>query len=268
MSKPVGRSLHVGLNRVDPAHYNQWSGVLNACEADARAMARLLQGLNYETTTLTTSNALRDVVLQELNRLATLSKPGDIAVFTNSSHGGQIVDLNGDEVDGADETICMFSGEIVDDELYAIWAKFEPGVRVLMISDSCHSGTVSRVVGDLSPAAAKGVKAMPPEVAVATYENNRSFYDPILSAKPKAARDVKANVLLMGGCQDSQLSMDGAWNGAFTAALLATWNGGLWQKSYTSFRKYIARRMDPSQVPSLYAINPCATFTNQRPFTI
>lgn len=33
-----GISLHTGLNVVDPAHYDGWSGPLNACEADAYAM--------------------------------------------------------------------------------------------------------------------------------------------------------------------------------------------------------------------------------------
>jgi hypothetical protein len=33
-----GLSLHIGLNRIDPNHYAGWSGTLNACENDARAM--------------------------------------------------------------------------------------------------------------------------------------------------------------------------------------------------------------------------------------
>lgn len=32
---PKGISCHVGLNRVDPNHYNGWSGPLAACEYDA-----------------------------------------------------------------------------------------------------------------------------------------------------------------------------------------------------------------------------------------
>ncbi len=33
-----GMSLHIGLNAVDPAHYNGWEGHLNACEYDADDM--------------------------------------------------------------------------------------------------------------------------------------------------------------------------------------------------------------------------------------
>lgn len=39
-SKTKGISLHIGLNRVDPAHYQGWDGKLNGCENDAKSMER------------------------------------------------------------------------------------------------------------------------------------------------------------------------------------------------------------------------------------
>ena len=36
-----GMSLHVGLNRVNPNHYDGWDGELAACEFDAKDMAKL-----------------------------------------------------------------------------------------------------------------------------------------------------------------------------------------------------------------------------------
>jgi len=43
-----------------------------------------------------------------------------------------------------DETWVLYDRQLVDDELYKIWSKFKPGVRILVLSDSCHSGTVPR----------------------------------------------------------------------------------------------------------------------------
>jgi hypothetical protein len=63
---------------------------------------------------------------------------------------------------------------------------------------------------------------MPPEVAVRTYRQNKSFYDPILENPAiRESRDtVKASAILISGCQDNQLSIDGVFNGLFTANLL------------------------------------------------
>jgi hypothetical protein len=39
--------------------------------------------------------------------------------------------------------------------------------------------------------------------------------------------DPKATILLLSGCQDNQLSHDGAFNGLFTSQLLKVWKNGL-----------------------------------------
>ena len=43
------------------------------------------------------------------------------------------------EPDGFDETGCLYDGELIDDELYAALANFAAGVRIFVLSDSCHS---------------------------------------------------------------------------------------------------------------------------------
>lgn len=35
---PSGKSLHIGLNAVDPKQYSGWSGELSGCEFDAEDM--------------------------------------------------------------------------------------------------------------------------------------------------------------------------------------------------------------------------------------
>src|SRR5215203_2095949 len=50
-------SLHVGLNSVDPAHYDGWDGQLTACEFDANDMRAIAEALGYdESTTLLTAD--------------------------------------------------------------------------------------------------------------------------------------------------------------------------------------------------------------------
>jgi hypothetical protein len=78
--------------------------------------------------------------------------PGDLFLISYSGHGSQVPDPS--EPDQRSETWVLWNRQLIDDELYALWGRFRPGVRILLISDSCHSGTVSRQVALLNAAVA------------------------------------------------------------------------------------------------------------------
>jgi hypothetical protein len=275
-----GLALTIGLNKVDPKHYGGWSGELNACEADAEDMAGIAKGKKFKATTLKTKSATRARVVAQITSAAKTLKSGDIFMLSYSGHGGQLPDMNNDEPDAEDETWCLYDGEMLDDELYALWRKFSPGVRILVFSDSCHSGTVTKLAYYQGTVALRGgavgskevkYRAMPPDVALRTYRKNKAFYDRLQKAKvPKEKQPaVKATVLLISGCQDNQLSADGDFNGLFTAQLLKVWKNGAFKGDYKSFHKMIVKRMPPDQTPNYFkfgAANP--KFETQKPFTI
>ena len=56
-AKPKGVSVHLGLNAVSAAHYEGWSGPLNACEADANDMAAIAKDEGMKSTVLLTKKA-------------------------------------------------------------------------------------------------------------------------------------------------------------------------------------------------------------------
>lgn len=275
-----GMALTIGINSVDPKHYGGWSGELNACEADAEDMAAIATSKKFKVKTLLTKAATRARVTGEIVKAAKALKKGDIFMLTYSGHGGQLPDLNNDEPDAQDETWCLYNGELVDDELYACLGKFKQGVRILVFSDSCHSGSVVKMAyyqgttaarsADLS---AQGVRYrfMPPDVALRTYRTNKSFYDKILrNLKLKDSIEaVKAAVLLISGCQDNQLSLDGNFNGLFTSQLLRVWKNGVFKGNYKRFHRDIRRRMPPDQTPNYFRAGQIdKKFEDQTPFTI
>ena len=279
---PTGLALTIGLNSVDPNHYQGWAGPLNACEADAADMAAIAKAKGFTVKTLLTKAATRARVANEITKAAKALKAGDIFLLSYSGHGGQLPDLNEDEEDAQDETWCLYDGEIVDDELYVLYGKFAKGVRILVFSDSCYSGTVTKLAyyqgtvpmrsANLSLATQEvRYRFMPPDVALRTYRENRAFYDKILK-NPKlknSSAAVRAAILLISGCQDNQLSLDGAFNGLFTANMLRVWNGGSFKGNYRSFHSQIVTRMPPDQTPNYFragAINE--TFEAQTPFAI
>ncbi|KAJ3153011.1 Ca(2+)-dependent cysteine protease [Irineochytrium annulatum] len=89
----------------------------------------------------------RDNILRGMRWLVKDAAPGDRFFFHFSGHGGAVLDEDGDEVDGMDETILPVDyrdkGEILDDDIYKIMVSPLPaGSRLTAIFDCCHSGSV------------------------------------------------------------------------------------------------------------------------------
>jgi len=340
----TGYAIAIGLNSVDPAHYGGWSGELSGCEPDARDMQTIAQSQGLNVEMLLTAQATCDAVLSKLDDLAKQLKSGDLLVVSYSGHGGQAPDLNGDETDGLDETWCLYDGQILDDELYGAWMKFQPGVRILAFSDSCHSGTVLRMkkvdmesptpvrvreldemwkllrvppkldrmkmlslpemreavrlrpylrdrVGSLPPATpepnettttqpvgdeAERVflsRSIPPGILIKTYEQNRTFYDEKGKAAPREdSNQVKASVMLISGCEDSQASADIGFNGLFTWMLKKVWNNGAFSGNHRQFHEDIRNRVqgeNAGQSPAFFLVGEKnEVFIEQCPYTV
>lgn len=269
-----GISLHIGLNSVDPLHYQGWSGPLNACEADANAIQNIASTKGFITTCLLTKSATRQNVINKISESAKELEPGDFFLLSYSGHGSQLPDLNGDEDDSSDETWCLYDGQLTDDELFALWGLFASNVRIFILSDSCHSGTITkeaRLSLQLEKDKQERYRAMPIEFAIRVYLANKVFYDQILS-DPKlrdAINQVQASVLLLSGCQDWQLSLDGPFNGLFTSKLLSTWDNGSFIGNYRDFHQEIIKTMPKEQQPNYYYIGEKNTeFEEQIPFTV
>lgn len=272
---PKGISLHIGLNRVSRWHYRGWTGDLNACEADAEDMQRLALSQGYQASILKTRQATREKVTQGIQAAAQACEPGDIFLLTYSGHGGQIPDSNHDEDDKVDETWVLYNGELIDDELFHLWSQFKGGVRVLVLSDSCHSGSVIRTIDRNDPRLSRfdglHYRFMPHDVAVRTYRENESFYGQIAEALPRAQAPILASVLLISACQDVELALDGAFNGLFTGTLLGVWKDGQFRGGYQDFYQAIYKNIDHyyHQHPNYLLIGAShPTFEDQRPFTI
>lgn len=287
-------SLHIGLNGVSGAAYGGWTGPLAACEFDANDMAAIAALKGMKSNVLLTKKATRANTLAAMRAAAGALKSGDFFFLTYSGHGGQVPDVTGEEVDKKDETWCLFDGQLIDDELYAELGRFASGVRVLVLSDSCHSGTVTREVPQMIELPLnQRPKLMPEAVAMRTYREHQSFYDKLQRDVAKAAGDdrlvdpdtalariavsgrlsaivkrFKARVILISGCQDNQTSMDGEHNGAFTEQLLKVWNNGTFVGNYASFHARIRARMPPTQSPNLFTLGAAGRFLTQQPFTI
>jgi hypothetical protein len=274
-----GMSLHIGINRVDPDHYQGWDGALQGCEPDARDMAAIAEDAGFEMTSLLTKDATAEAVTGAITSAARALDAGDLFWLTYSGHGSQVPDRNGEEPDQLDETWVCFDRQLVDDELYALWAQFRPGVRILVLSDSCHSGSAVREAIDvlgpvleprMSVPLANGLRAMPKGKSAEVYEQHQEMYDDIqLRHRAGDTVDIGAHVLLISGCQDNQTSADGAGNGLFTQTLLEVWDGGKYRGGHKRFWREIVQLMPPWQSPNWFTVGPpSASFHRRKPFRI
>jgi metacaspase-1 len=291
-SQSRAMSLHIGLNNVSPKHYEGWSGPLAACEFDANDMEAIAKSQGFAAKKLLTKAGTRKAVLAGIRAAAKALKKGDRFLLTYSGHGGQVADSSGDEADKQDETWCLFDGQLIDDELYFELSKFAAGVRILVLSDSCHSGTVTRARPEPPPPGMRA-KLMPADVGLRVYEKHASFYDGLQNAVAKAAgkapladpdavlatlsvqsdriqsiaKKFKAAAILISGCQDNQVSLDGDHNGAFTGQLRRIWNNGKFAGNHAQFHAQIVAGMPAAQTPNLFLLGPAGAFAAERPFS-
>lgn len=242
----MNTALLVGLKGVNPARYNGWDGTNGCagCELDVDNVAALLKPLSYGMNILKTSDATATRVLEELKRAAQTLKSGDTFVFYYSGHGGQQPDTSGDETDGQDETLVAYDRQIIDDELNDIWLSFKPGVRIIMLSDSCNSGTNY-----------KGIVTI-----------NRN--SPIVAIPNlKAASEMRAQMIHFGGCRDGGTSAGYADGGAFTKALCKVMAGGAFKGTYRMLYSAIVPLVT-TQVVQYDEYGPVTDqFRNQVPFS-
>ena len=185
--KPQAMSLHIGLNEVSAAAYAGWTGPLAACEFDAHDMLAIAKSRGMKSTLLLTKKGTRSNVLKAICSAAMALAPGDLFFMSYSGHGGQVPDVSGDEPDKQDETWCLFDGQLIDDELYYELSRFKAGVRILVLSDSCHSGTVTRAGAPVAGTAHLRPKLMPAAIGRRVYAEHKPFYDKLQSDVAKAA---------------------------------------------------------------------------------
>lgn len=275
-----GYALHIGLNAVNPDNYEGWNGELFACENDVAVYKAIAEKAGFQFVyPLLTTAATSQNVLQHLQDAAVLLQSGDILLLTYSGHGGSLIDANQDEtnnfgsMDGFDETWCLYDRQLIDDELFDCFSKFRAGVRILVFSDSCHSGSVSRNPAALNsssstdPATYTRARVAPLNVLMRTYNKHKSEYDGIQAQLKAGKDDIAAYVVQFGACQDDELAMEVWGNGMFTAKLQEVMKEEI--SSYNDLFTAIKRGFSAQQHPNLYHYgNKAHDFLAQTPFSV
>jgi hypothetical protein len=255
-------ALCIGVNNYPGTHMD-----LKGCVNDANGWAAELASRGFDVTKLIDEQATKAAMAAGFKTIIGGAASGDVVVITYSGHGTYVPDLDGDELDGLDEALCPYDlqtggGPLIDDEIHALFAARKPGARLVLISDSCHSGTVTRAAApDPDAEDAPRPRFMPmgnwlPADRLPRSASGRPVSSvPVSSGSSPFARSMSRGLgdVLLSGCQEgpNNFSYDarisGKPSGAFTYYALKTLKALGANATYADWHKAI----NPGYLPSV-----------------
>lgn len=215
-------ALCIGINDY-PGTHNDLSGCVN----DAGDWADLLRndfGFGENVRVLTDADATRANLTAEVERLCTAATAGDIVVVTYSGHGTWVYDQGErDESDNRDEAICAHDDNILDDEIRGAIRLMHPEAHLTVISDSCHSGSVTRAMLARQGARGRGAAEYAPKPRyMPPPDETDALRTPMIPIRKRFLYpETDMQEVLITGCNATEYSydayIDGRYNGAMTA---------------------------------------------------
>ena len=199
---------------------------LKQCVKDMNRIADIADLCNYNVNTFVNYNATGENLEKYVKRLALELVSGDYLFIWYSGHGTQMVDWDGDEIDGYDEALFMYDGMFPDDKFRELLQLFKQGVHIFIGLDSCFSGTMTRGVDRVTN----------------IFKTRRYHPNPIapigLPLRKKMLADEDMIELLMTGCSDTEYSYETLDGGAFTNAFRKAFIPGItWRALHEKVRE-------------------------------
>jgi hypothetical protein len=235
------------------------------------------------------TEATRDGILQNLRNQLSKLKAGDLFVFYYSGHGTLFPDAKSEEIDETqitdqivdpetkllkplahpaafDSAICPsnvagpseggkpWGNLILDDELYNAFKEFTTkGCQVVLLSDSCHSGSLGR---GLSEANGDRPKQISPRLLFGEVNDWESGIPrPAVQTQVQRTNDdFDGRYLAFTAAKDSELAWESQTGGYFTEALVTAARGSNNHATFECLFRAVKRQVktrQPNQEPQL-----------------
>lgn len=217
------RALLVGL-----ADYKDPKANLRGPETDVKLIGEVIGALGFrpdQVHTLMNQQATRANILSQMRTWLTEGVgPNDKVVFYYTGHGAQVADRSGDESDGCDESIVPYDlNVILDDEIQNILQ----GVKareILVMFDSCFSGTVTKSLFDIDDGVDADSKFWEKSSTGCNLASNKEFTldDGALDAS-KAVNS--QNYIEFSAAAENQVALGALRKGEGSAFTQAVYNG-------------------------------------------
>lgn len=261
-------ALFVGV-----ARYHPESKVphLTGCENDVNRMVACIRNAFPDTPPdniriLLSEQATRKAVIENFiahlcdnNKIAA----GDTVLFYYSGHGSnapaapEFVALGQDTLN-SDETLVLYdsrmpdSYDLADKELALLLANVNPAANMVVIADSCHSGSITRGVDDIKLGLPKFTArdVRPRQLHQYLTVHGRGYTDMHPLVLPKPAH------LALSACDRGEVAYEtGEASGLFTNTLLSLIAAGGMKQPYAQLYEYLytqLKRLSRKQTPQLF----------------
>ncbi|MDD1670209.1 MAG: caspase family protein [Methanomicrobiales archaeon] len=260
------KALIVGINLYAPPAGPDLEGCVN----DAQNVAYTLNALHIVPARpatmhiVTDQKATKATILTQLGWLLKGAKKGDVLIYYHSSHGTQIADVEGDEIDHKDEALCPHdcatAGFITDDILRGMFSKLPAGVNLDVILDTCHSGSGTREFSTVNPG--WKYRYMEPPLDYGFFLDADPNIPTKGILKPRAGQKAVAiasiNHVLWAACRDNQTSaeasIEGKPQGAFTYCFckgLRAYGTDLTRRKLDGLVGQCIKKLGTPQIPQL-----------------
>jgi hypothetical protein len=248
-------ALCIGINNY-PGTQNDLAGCIN----DAEDWTAALQARGFTVATMLDSQATKANMVRAIEELIGAASAGDSLIITYSGHGTFVPDAEGDEPDARDEGLCPYDIDggnvLLDDDIHALFQRCPERVRLVLISDSCHSGSVIRWAPPDRDSDAPLPRFLPPAAWMPAEALPKNAHGEVLTRVGTGTRPTVLSAgsdLLMAGCQDQEFSYDarftGRPNGAFTYYALKTLNSLPAEATYADWHAAIRRYLPSASYP-------------------
>ncbi len=278
MKKKNAISLHIGIDNVNQSYYSNLVPELFACVTDMENMGKLAEGLGYESNYLKNEEATRENIKQKFLELGNSVEDGGILLISYSGHGAQLEDKkNGipnedNEKDGNDESWVCYDGFLLDDEIYNTLAEIKNEIRVLVVSDSCHSESMTRFADFKATPKGFRERSLSPYLVKKILERNNQTAEQLRSKNaPTRANSFRVFVKNLSACKADETAKEVNDGGVFTTALLQEFKviSSGERGNYDTFIERIRAQVERLQNPNWSNSHKRSKqFDAQFPFTI
>lgn len=252
-----------------PESDRQLRGAIN----DSRAWTGWFARRGWQTESLWNEQATGARIRAAIERLIGSVKPGDRLALHFSGHGSQLVDESGDERDRFDECYCPWDvathGPLRDDQLYQLFQLRPEGVRLYLIADCCHSGSLHRGPDQRAEAVSLADEGNLPGKSARWSGNESLRIEPVVRYLPlgrAAGAERRTSLpavartagLLLAACGESErareITLAGETRGAFTHTALRVLEQlppGCSHRHWFAAVNHAIRRLPLNQTPRL-----------------